>query len=64
MNVKKIGGIVLIIAGIGIAYSGYEVSQTVGNQLGSAFSGSSSDGVITRYVAGAISAAVGVFLVK
>lgn len=64
MGLKKIGGIVLIIIGIGVAYTGYEMSQSVGNQIGAAFNGSPTDSVMLRYVAGAVSAAVGAFLVK
>jgi hypothetical protein len=58
MGTTRIIGIVLIVVGAGIAYSGYDLSQTVGNQIGSAFSGSPSDNVMIRYVAGAASAAV------
>jgi hypothetical protein len=64
MNQKKIGGIVLIVLGVVIAYTGYEMSGSIGNQLNSAFNGSPTDNVMVRYVAGAVSFAVGVFLVK
>ena len=64
MDAKKIGGIVLIVVGLGIAYTGYSMSQSFGNQLGEALSGSPADSVILRYVAGAACAAVGVFLAK
>jgi hypothetical protein len=64
MGTNRIIGIVLIIVGLGIAYTGYGMSQGVGNQLGSALSGSPADSVMIRYVAGAVSAAVGVFLAK
>jgi hypothetical protein len=61
---KKIAGIILVVVGIGIAYSGYQMSGSIGNQLGEAFSGSPSDSVMGRYVAGAIAAAAGAFLAK
>jgi len=64
MGTNRIIGIVLVVVGAGLAYSGYETSQSVGNQLGSALGGSPSDNVMIRYVAGAASAAVGVFLAK
>ena len=64
MGTNRIIGIVLIVVGLGIAYTGYDMSQSVGNQLGSALSGSPTDNVMIRYVAGAVSAAVGVFLAK
>jgi hypothetical protein len=55
---------VLVIVGAGLAWSGYELSQTLGNQIGQAFGGSASDGVVMRYVAGAVCAAAGVFLAR
>jgi hypothetical protein len=61
---RKIGGILLIVVGLGIAYTGYTMSQSLGNQLGEALSGSPADNVMLRYVAGAACAAVGVFLAK
>ena len=64
MGTKKIIGIILVIVGVGLVYSGYAMSQSVGNQIGSAFSGSPSDNVMLRYVAGVASAAVGAFLAK
>ena len=64
MEPKKIGGIVLVIIGLGIAYSGYEMSGTIGNQLCSALSGSPSDSVMLRYVIGAVCAVGGGFLAK
>ncbi len=64
MDAKKIGGIVLVVAGLGLAYSGYQISNSVGGQLSQAFQGSPSDSVMFRYVAGAICVAVGAFLIK
>ncbi|MBW2498597.1 MAG: DUF3185 family protein [Deltaproteobacteria bacterium] len=64
MDTKRIGGIVLIIVGLGIAYTGYTMSGSLGNQLGEAIKGSPSDSVMLRYVAGAACAAVGAFLAK
>ena len=64
MEPRKIGGILLIVVGLGIAYTGYTMSHSLGNQLGEALSGSPADNVMLRYVAGAACAAVGVFLAK
>jgi hypothetical protein len=64
MGMKKIGGVILVVVGIGIAFTGYQMSGSVGNQIGSAFSGSPSDNVMLRYLAGAASVGVGVFLAK
>ncbi len=64
MGMKKIGGLVLVIVGIGIAYTGFEMSGSVGSQIGSALKGSPTDGVMLRYVTGALCVAGGVFLAK
>jgi hypothetical protein len=64
VNPKRIGGIVLIVAGIGVAYTGYQMSNSVGNQLAEAWSGSPTDSVMLRYVGGAVLAAVGGFFAK
>lgn len=64
MTPRRLGGLVLVIVGAGLAWSGYELSQTMGNQIGQAFGGSASDGVVMRYVGGAVCAAVGVFLAR
>lgn len=64
MEPRRLVGIVLVIIGAAIAYTGYEMSQTVGNQIASAFSETPSENVTLRYALGAISAAVGVFLAK
>lgn len=61
--VTRVAGIVLVVAGIGLAYWGYQISGSVGSQLRQAFTGSHSDQVMIRYIAGAASFAVGLFLV-
>ena len=62
MGQTKIGGIVLIVVGLGLAYWGYEESGSVGSSLNQAFSGSPSDNVMIKYIAGAASTAAGAFL--
>ncbi len=64
MAPKRIGGLVLIVIGLFIAYTGYEMSGTVGSRIESAFKGSPTDSVMLRYVLGAVSAGVGAFLAK
>jgi len=64
MGPKRIAGVVLIIVGIGVAYTGFEMSGTVGDQIGSALKGSPTDSVMLRYVLGAVSAGVGAFLAR
>ena len=55
-------GIALMVIGIGLAYWGYEMSGGFSSQLNQAFSGSSSDDVLIRYIGGAASFAVGFYL--
>ena len=62
MTQTKIGGIVLIVVGLGLAYWGYSESGSVGSQLNEVVSGSPSDNVMVKYIAGAASTAAGVFL--
>jgi hypothetical protein len=64
MGPRKIGGIILVIIGLGVIYTGYEMSGSIGNQLGSALSGSPSDSVMLRYVVGAVCVLGGGFLAK
>jgi hypothetical protein len=59
---KKIIGIVLAVVGAGLVFWGYKLSGGFGEQLGRAISGSSSDKVMTFYIGGAASFAVGLFL--
>jgi hypothetical protein len=58
----QILSIALMVIGVGLAYWGYDMSGGLDSQLNQAFSGSSSDGVMIRYIAGAASFAVGLFL--
>jgi len=61
----KIIGIVLIVAGIGLAIWGYQMSGSFGSQLNQAINGSYTDKVMIVYIAGAVSFIVGLFfLVK
>lgn len=58
----KLLGIALIVLGAGLGYWGYEMSQAVGSQVSEAFTGSASDAVMQRYIGGAVSLAVGIYL--
>jgi len=64
MNIKKIGGLVLVVVGLAIVYTGYQISGTLGNQIGEALKGSPTDSVMLRYVTGAVIIASGAFLAK
>ena len=59
----KIIGIVLAVAGIGLAiWGGYQLSGSVGSQITQAVTGSDTDKGMTLYIAGAVSLVVGIFL--
>lgn len=60
-NIQLIS-IALMVIGIGLAYWGYNMSAGLDSQLNQVFSGSSSDGVMIRYIAGATCFAAGLFL--
>ena len=62
MGQRKIGGIVLIVVGLGLADWGYEESGSLGSSLNLAISGSPSVNVMLKYIGGAASFATGVFL--
>ncbi len=54
--------IALMVAGIGLAYWGYDMSGGLDSQLNQAFTGSSSDDVMIRYIGGAACFVAGLFL--
>ena len=54
--------IALMVIGIGLAYWGYDMSGSLDSQFTQAFSGSSSNAVLIRYIGGAASFAAGLFL--
>ena len=58
----KFLGIVLVVAGVGLAFWGYHISDTVGSRISHAFTGSYTDREMTFYLAGAASFFVGLFL--
>jgi hypothetical protein len=64
MDVKKVVGLVLIIVGLGLVYTGYQLSETLGNRIGEALKGSPTDSVMLRYVTGTVFVASGAFLAK
>lgn len=61
-STKKIIGIVLVVIGVGLAYWAYRMSGSVGSQVTQAVTGSPTDKVMTYYIGGAVSLAVGLFL--
>lgn len=58
----KIPGLVLIVAGLGLAFWGYQMSGSLSSQVNQAFNGSYTDKVMIVYIAGAASFIAGLFL--
>jgi hypothetical protein len=63
MQTNKIIGLLMLVAGLGLAFWGWEMSESFGSALSSRLSGSMPDEVMYRYVGGGILAAVGTLLV-
>ena len=61
-STMKIIGIVLLVVGIGLAYWGYQMSDSPGSQLNSAINGSPTDKVMMFYIGGAVSFVIGLYL--
>lgn len=59
---NKVIALALIVIGIGVAFWGYQMSESVGSQLTRAFSGSDTDKVMACYIGGAVSLVVGLYL--
>jgi len=59
----RIIGVGLVVLGLGLAYWGYQLSDSVESQLTQAFTGSDTDKVMTFYISGAVSFVVGLLLV-
>ena len=55
-------GIALMVIGAGLAYWGYQQSGSIGSQITQTFTGSPTDKVMIRYIAGAASFFVGIYL--
>src|SRR6185369_6035903 len=58
----RVIGLVLLVGGIGFAYWGYQMSHSFASNVTRAFTGSLPDGVMYRYIGGAISGVAGLFL--
>lgn len=60
----RVIGLALLVAGIGLAFWGYQLSESVGSQLTEAVTGAESDKIMTLYIGGAVSFVVGLFLIR
>lgn len=61
-STMKIIAIALLVSGVGLAFWGYQLSGGLGSQLSQTVTGSATDAVMIRYIAGAACVAVGLFL--
>jgi hypothetical protein len=55
-------GLALMVAGVGLAFWGYQTSESVGSQMTRAFTGSDTDEVMILYISGCASFVVGIYL--
>lgn len=62
-STMKIVGIALLVIGIGLAFWGYQLSDSLGSRITQAITGSNTDKVMTLYISGAASFVVGVYLI-
>ena len=62
LPVTRIPGIALLVIGAGLLWWGYQLSDSIGSQLTETISGSMPDDVMIRYISGAASFAVGLYL--
>lgn len=58
----KILSIVLVVVGIALLVWGFQMSDSIGNQLTESVTGAAMDEVMYRYIGGAICLAVGAYL--
>ena len=58
----KIISIILMVIGAGLAYWAYQMSGAISSQFSQALTGSASDGVIARYIAGAVCFVSGLYI--
>jgi hypothetical protein len=58
----KLTGIVLIVLGAGLAFWGYNISDSIGANINQALTGAEPDKVMMLYIGGAISFIVGIYL--
>lgn len=60
---NKMLGIALLIIGLGLAWWGYQQSESIGSQLAETVTGSPTDKVMMLYIGGAASFVVGLLMV-
>lgn len=58
----KVLGIALLVAGAGLVFWGYQLSDSIASRFAEAVSGSMPDEVMYRYIGGAVCVVVGLVL--
>jgi hypothetical protein len=61
-TLAKVIGLALLVGGAGLAYWGYQLSGSLTAQFSKTLTGALPDAVMYRYIGGAISCVVGLFL--
>lgn len=61
-TLTKMLGLVLLVGGAGMAYWGYQMSDSLAAQLSKTVTGALPDTVMYRYIGGAVSCVAGLFL--
>ncbi|HET8902785.1 MAG TPA: DUF3185 family protein [Saccharospirillum sp.] len=58
----RVLGIALLVLGVGLAFWGFQLSESIGSQLTEVVTGSETDRVMMFYIGGAVCFAVGLYL--
>ncbi|MBU0912249.1 MAG: DUF3185 family protein [Gammaproteobacteria bacterium] len=58
----KLVGLALLVLGVGLAYWGFQLSDSIQSELTEVVTGAETDKVMQFYIAGAISVVAGLFL--
>jgi hypothetical protein len=61
-TIIRLIGLVLLVGGAGLAYWGYQLSHSFAADISRAITGALPDGVMYRYIGGAIGGVAGLFL--
>jgi hypothetical protein len=61
-TMMRVIGLVLLVGGAGFAYWGYQMSHSLASNITRVFTKVLPDGVMYRYIGGAISGVAGLFL--
>lgn len=62
ISAASIIGIALLVAGVGLAFWGYQLSNSFTSQITEVVTGSETDKVMALYIGGAVSIVVGVYM--